>query len=269
MSAVLSFGDRIGSGDYALHSRFSRAVNFIHGGHLVSVVDPGVGGGPINIVMEGIDFSGLSRLQISEGSFALNGAIFPKLPLFDSRLPQIPAVPMRRLRDLLLRKAHPKSLAFLLDESRCRGFASRFEDALARRFQSAAQELRSGNLEAGSRAARGAGFGLTPSGDDLLSGYLWGLHVRQRACGGDFSADIEKVYAAARGLNPLSAAFLDCAREGRFFQRLRDLLAALGGGKPEKMESRLDDLLSVGETSGADTCVGLTLALEKEASLWS
>jgi len=269
MTHVLSFGDRIAPGDYMFHSRFSQAANFTQGGKLVSVVGPSVGGGPINIVMEGLDFSGVSRLDIGTDSLMLDGAVFPKTPLFDSRLPQSQAAPekmrrdMRRWRDLLLRKAHPKSLAFLLDETRCQGLGSRFEKVLARHFQGAAQELRSGNLEAGAHAARGAGFGLTPSGDDLLAGYLWGLHARQRICGGDSSADIERVYGAARGSNPLSTAFLDCAREGRFFQRLRDLLAALGEDTPERLSSRLDGLLAVGETSGADTCVGLMLALER------
>ena len=267
MIKVLSFGDRIQPGDCTLHSRFSQAANFSQSRRLVSVVGPGVGGGPINLVMGGLDFSGLSRLEIGADSFTLDGAVFTNSPLFDSRLPTSGTrLDMRRCRDLLLRKAHPKSLAFLLDASRRAESASSFERNLTRHFQAAAQELRSGNLEAGARAARGAGFGLTPSGDDLLSGYLWGLHVRQQVCGGNFSADIERVYGAACGGNPLSTAFLDCAREGHFFQHLRDLLAS---EKPEQLETRLDGLLAVGETSGADTCVGLILALEKEASLWS
>ncbi|MCX5796209.1 MAG: DUF2877 domain-containing protein [Elusimicrobia bacterium] len=264
MTKVLSFGDRIGPGDYALHSRFDQAVNFTRDGRLASIVVPAIGGGPINIVMEGLDFSSIRRLEVSGDSFSLDGASFPKLPLFDSalRVHGGAKVGMRRLRDLLLRKAHPKSLAFLLDDTRCAGLVSGFEKVLTRRLQTAARELRSGNLEAGAEAARGAGLGLTPSGDDLLSGYLWGLHVRQRICGGDSAADIDRVYGCSRGSNPLSTAFLDCAREGRFFERLRDLLA-------EPSEDRLDEVLAVGETSGADTCVGLMLALEKEDSLWS
>ena len=163
-------------------------MNFTRDGRLISVVGPGIGGGPINIVMEGLDFSGVSRLDINEDSFSLDGAVFPKAPIFDSRLPQNQAAPaktrrdMRRWRDLLLRKAHPKSLAFLLDTARCTGFVSGFEKALVRRFLAAAEDLRKGDLETGARAMRGAGFGLTPSGDDLLAGYLWGLHARQRIC---------------------------------------------------------------------------------------
>ena len=268
MHQVMSFGDIIRPGAYALHSRFSRAVNFIGGGRLVSVVDPSIGGGPINIVLAGADFGRLGSLQVQEDSFLLDGASLPKSPLFDSRLPAPgTSLDLRRCRDLLLRKAHPKSLAFLLDDSRSRGFTSGFEKALVQRLQTAAHELRDGDLEAGSRSARGAGLGLTPSGDDLLSGYLWGLHFRQRISGGDLSAEIKRVYASAKSTNPLSSAFLGCALEGRFFQRLRDLLADLGD--PERIEGRLDGLLSVGETSGADTCVGLMLALEKEDSLWS
>jgi hypothetical protein len=271
MPTVLSFGDRIAPGDYRVHSRFGRAANFTGGGRLVSVVDPGVGGGPVNIVMEGAGLPAADLLAVGEDSFSLDGADFPKSPLFDSSLPDggIAKGGLRRWRDLLLRKAHPKSLAFLLDEGRCAGLGSRFEKVLAERLQGAARELRGGNLEAGAHAARGAGLGLTPSGDDLLAGYLWGIHARQRFCGRDLAADIERVYGAARRDTPLCAAFLDSAREGRFFEPLRDLVAALASGESERLESRLDAVLAAGETSGADTCVGFMLALEKETSLWS
>ncbi|MBI5240121.1 MAG: DUF2877 domain-containing protein [Elusimicrobia bacterium] len=285
MPKVLSFGDRIRPGRYALHSRFDRAVNFLQEGRLASLVAPEVGGGPVNIVLQGLDLSRLKSLEVRADGFVLDGAAFPKSPLFDSALPPRsgaePRLPL--LRELLLRKAHPKSLAFLLDESRRQALDSGFERVLAAQLQDAAEDLRAGDLETGARAAAGAGFGLTPSGDDLLAGFLWGLHERRRLCGGDFSRDIARVYAAAcgigssagpgrtdvlaagaRGANPLSAAFLDSAREGRFFERLRALLTG-----QSSLEEGLDAVLAVGETSGADTCVGVLLALEKEASLWS
>ena len=242
MTKVLSFGDRIAPGRYEVLSRFDRAVN-LAGPGLVGLVTPAVSGGPINIVMEGADLTRVEVLVVRREDILLDGVPFPKSPLYDSSLPAGRPDPSR-LKELLLRKAHPKSLAFLLDFKRGAAFSSGFEKALAQRLR------------------RGAGFGLTPSGDDLLAGYLWGLHLRQRACGGDLSLDIARVYAAGKGANPLSSAFLDCAREGRFFQPLKELLA-------QTSEDRLDAVLAAGETSGADVCVGVLLALEKEASLWS
>ena len=269
MIHVLSFGDRIETGDYAVQSRFPSAVNFTDGRRLVSVVSPHVGGGPINIVAEGLDWARAERLRVQADAFRLDGETLPKRPVFDSALPpgRIAADRLRDCRRLLLRKAHAKSLAFLLDERRCRSFSSNFEKALVRRFQDAARELRRAELEAGARLARGAGFGLTPSGDDLLSGYLWGLHCGARLGGGDCAADIEKVYGAAKNANPLSAAFLLCARNGRFFERLRDLLGALARADAARLEGRLEALLAVGATSGADTCVGLMLALERHMAV--
>ena len=260
MTKVLSFGDRIAPGRYEVLSRFDRAVN-LAGPGLVGLVTPAVSGGPINIVMEGADLTRVEVLVVRREDILLDGVPFPKSPLYDSSLPAGRPDPSR-LKELLLRKAHPKSLAFLLDFRRGAAFSSGFEKALAQRLRGAAEALRRGELETGAREARGAGFGLTPSGDDLLAGYLWGLHLRQRACGGDLSLDIARVYAAGKGANPLSSAFLDCAREGRFFQPLKELLA-------QTSEDRLDAVLAAGETSGADVCVGVLLALEKEASLWS
>ena len=48
---LLSIGDCVKPGSYRLHSCFKRAVNYVHRGHLVSVVDESIGPGPLNIVI--------------------------------------------------------------------------------------------------------------------------------------------------------------------------------------------------------------------------
>jgi len=52
---VLSHGDRIAEGQYRLHSRFRRAANFLGDAGLVTVVDPSIGAGPINIAIDRLD----------------------------------------------------------------------------------------------------------------------------------------------------------------------------------------------------------------------
>jgi len=276
MINVLSFGDRILPGDYRIHSRFREAVNFTACGRMVCVVTGRVGGGPINIAVSGLDFSGLLSLRVREDSCAVDGAALPRAPLYDSGLPAGDGVDISRARrnlrgleKLVVKLSHPKSLAFLLDDGRRRHFSSGFESALVAKAQAAARDFRRGDAAAGARAMRGAGFGLTPSGDDFLAGWLWGLHARQRLDGGDVSAEIEKIYASGRTEHPLSAAFLRCAREGRYFERLRNLLAALLYGGEPQVARRAGELLAVGETSGADMSVGFLMALRKEAGVWS
>ena len=48
---LLSIGDCVKPGSYRLHSCFKRAVNYVHRGRLVSVVDESIGPGPLNIVL--------------------------------------------------------------------------------------------------------------------------------------------------------------------------------------------------------------------------
>ena len=51
---LVSIGDQVRPGLYRLHSRFHKAVNFERDGRLISVVDPTIGPGPLNIVLRGL-----------------------------------------------------------------------------------------------------------------------------------------------------------------------------------------------------------------------
>jgi len=275
LAAVLSFGDRISCGDYRVLSRFDKAINLLSGGRLACIVLDQIGGGPLNIVLSGPVLPPISRLQVSADCCVLEDMVLPRNPVFDSSLPAGAVEPalleknLRALERILINTAHPKSLAFLLDAGRCGAMSSGFERALVGRFQACARAFQDDDLATGAKAARGAGFGLTPSGDDLLCGYLWGLHFLKGSGFPGLAPKIEEICRWAQSSNPLSQAFLSCAAQGRCFQRLRDLLAALSQDDPALLAARARGLLSAGETSGADTCVGLLMALRKEGVLWS
>ena len=72
MTTVSSFGDRIPCGDYNIHSRFRGAINFMDEDRLVCLAAPRVGGGPINIVVSGADFSQVGRLRVTTAGFFLD-----------------------------------------------------------------------------------------------------------------------------------------------------------------------------------------------------
>jgi len=269
---VKSFGDRIEPGPYRLHSRFADVVNFAQGGRLACVVAPCVGRGPLNIVVENLDFSCLKSLRVDQGGFALDETALSQEPRYDSCFPSGKTDPrqaranIRAWQEFLIREAHPKSLAFLLDGGRRRHFSSGFEKVLVEKTEAAARDIQRGHLESGARAMRGMGFGLTPGGDDFLAGYLWGLHARQRLDGGDASTEIERIYACGQSQSPLCSSQLRCAREGRCFERLRSLLGALLYESESSWEQRARKVLSLGETSGSDISVGLlTAALQGES----
>jgi Protein of unknown function (DUF2877) len=105
------------------------------------------------------------------------------------------------------------------------------------------------------RGLLGSGPGLTPSGDDLLAGFLLGCLA--------FGRDAAALRRAVASLAPahtttLSAALLWHAARGQCIPEVAMLAAALtGAGRPGPAAVRL---LGVGHTSGAALARGLLLA---------
>lgn len=110
----------------------------------------------------------------------------------------------------------------------------------------------------------GLGPGLTPSGDDLLGGILFGLHhAPRRAWSAPLRALRRELRAAARAgaTNPISAALLGDLMRGSGYRALHELLAALHSGDDTATDAAVAALLQLGASSGADLLSGLLLAL--------
>jgi hypothetical protein len=110
---------------------------------------------------------------------------------------------------------------------------------------------------AGDVAARllGAGSGLTPSGDDVLAGFLVG--------GWSFGIAVDALRAAVLDAAPtattdLSAALLRCACRGEAIPQVCALATALTSAPA--VERALDRLVRVGHTSGRALATGLVAA---------
>jgi hypothetical protein len=121
----------------------------------------------------------------------------------------------------------------------------------------------------------GLGPGLTPSGDDVLGGFLAAGHFIARG----FDADVERwvgigaiVVAAASGRTTvIGQALLDCAAVGEVGEAVGALLKAVAA-RSSVLQPALERVLAIGHTSGADTALGalhgarLALALVSLAS---
>ena len=167
---------------------------------------------------------------------------------------------LRVLEKLLRASAPARSLAFLIDDGGGRTFASAFEKELARRLSAGVARLAHGELGGGAAQIRGLGYGLTPSGDDFLAGFLLGMHALEMAAGIDLAAERHTIREAARGANPFSEAMLRSAAEGRCFERAMSLIRALFEGAEADVERHTRSLFAVGASSGADLGVGLLFA---------
>ncbi|MGH8930991.1 MAG: DUF2877 domain-containing protein [Egibacteraceae bacterium] len=127
-------------------------------------------------------------------------------------------------------------------------------------------------VDAAARAAValvGLGPGFTPSGDDIVAGFLSGLRLLPEACrtpmlGGDRLAGTlakavsEAVAGASMRTTAPSAALLAHAARGEVARPAGRLLAALVGAAP--IGGAVQELLGVGHTSGLDLATGLVIA---------
>lgn len=120
----------------------------------------------------------------------------------------------------------------------------------------------------------GLGPGLTPAGDDILTGLLAGLHVlKHRApaphhCTSTLAilTDIVERRAPNR-TTALSQTLLFYAARGIAVEPLLDVLWTLGSGSPIRSLTPtnvggLDALLAIGHSSGSDMLTGALLAAQ-------
>jgi len=248
---LVSIGDLVEEGTYPFHSRFNRAVNFTQANRLISVVDETIGDGPLNIVLPDFHASpSRGPLQVFAREVIFEGRKHPIASRYSSTISGKPR-DLSAFKRLLTTTAPPKSLAFLLDESRVQNFQTGFERRFVAHVQHSVHEIFHGDRIEGVRALSGCGIGLTPSGDDFLAGHLIGLHLR--------GENTDDVFEAARSDNIFSNTFLDLARQGRLFGRMKDLIHALmhGGAVRQCMER----LFAVGSTSGADLATGFYMTV--------
>lgn len=270
---LLCYGDCIGPGEYTLHSRFRRASNFLCGENLISVVDETIGGGPFNLVVDDYDSLTSDPVLIRQDSIQINDAqfIWDGTLRYDSSIDTLPQIDpqwfqenLGQCKNILKNLAPSRSLAFLFDEPRLSNTENSFESALRKRFFEGTRMIAEDKILEGVRILKGIGFGLTPSGDDLISGLLIALNVRKLIRRENLQSLIEDIFDAVKNSNPLSLAFIRSAKDGRPFEKLKCLISSLLGSDTEELVRRMSDLLTVGATSGADIAVGLIIGLEGE-----
>jgi len=271
MIKLLSFGDHLEKGIYNVHSRFDKVINFYSGKAFVFIVNNSIGGGPFNIVVDDVDFSELEDLIIAEEYFQLNDekVFFDNSKKYNSELKVSDFNENKFTSNLvffektLIENSSDKSLTFLLDERRKKNFKSSYEIEFVRRFDLAAEYFISSNFLEGIKLIKGVGFGLTPSGDDFISGFLIALNYLQKFYKVDNSDLIAHVYEAAKGENIFTNVFLLAAKNGSLFEKFKNLIhSILYSGQNEILENTRT-LISFGETSGADQGVGFLFGIKR------
>jgi hypothetical protein len=273
MICIRSYGNQIRCGNYTLHSKFASAANFISNDRFAFVVDSRVGAGPLNIVIEGIPIDSLQHLEVTDDRLFLNGyyTLSDDSQLYNAditidwinRTQFIQNLP--NFEDALIQYSPQKSLAFLINPARKKEFSTPFDLAIANRIEDGMNLLLQGDYRMGTEKLKGVGYGLTPSGDDFISGFLIALNVCQKIFSADLSAIISRIHNAAKSNNKFTNTFLDCAADGQVSEKFQKLIYVLDNPGKKETPIYTRELLTVGATSGADQAVGFLIGIKRFA----
>jgi hypothetical protein len=130
------------------------------------------------------------------------------------------------------------------------------------------RDLREGSLNISSAAveqAIGTGWGLTPSGDDFLTGLLAAHSYLGPTDGVDRHA-LGRLRALLHRTTLPSAMMLEAALEGLFPEALGGLMTSLAHGCRMRISMWLEHLTQTGATSGEDMLAGLLTYLRSAAT---
>ena len=257
-------------------SAFARACNLASADRSVlALVLPQIGNGPLNIVVDsppgllaqvepGAPAAiGVARIRIGKLKVDLRRAgTWEPCPDWEALRSQraVTASHAAFLRALCLRYASSGSLLPLLGATPAGNKPAR---AILRSAQEAAETLIEGcrgdsaQLREGATRLAGLGNGLTPAGDDFLTGvmvWIWLTHpAPESLC--QTIADVSESQTTT-----LSAALLRAGARGECSAAWHALLEALAEGSSATQKTRLSAaaqrVLSTGATSGADSLAG-------------
>ncbi len=109
------------------------------------------------------------------------------------------------------------------------------------------------------RSLTGLGPGLTPSGDDVLVGFVGALHWMREQHGIEREVDMvcTVVAEAVEGQSTAVAqSYVRHAAQGRLPQRLTEYIEAVRDGTPRERERSMQNMARIGSTSGCDMALG-------------
>jgi hypothetical protein len=216
---------------------------------VLSIVTPRIGNGPFNLVIaDDLCFS--DSLQVESQVFRSPD----QLMIGEVIIHLLSAKLWNSRPDWTRLYSHRENIARCLMELRAN---NQFSHSLALDLSSALAAANFCSAKIIASKLAGLGIGLTPSGDDFIMGAIyaaWIIHPPKIA------APLVQgiVNTAAPLTTSLSAAWLRSAGEGEAGNVWHEFLDALVSENALRIEERMNNILAVGETSGADALAGLT-----------
>ncbi len=234
-------------GEWQLHSRFTQAINYQHAqGALLTLFRYGKGMGPAGVLLSRAQFSRVTHVE----------RLFKKGTTLQGQ-----GVALYPLRQLHLRVNAGAVAAITLPAvTHLSGLCGALnpppgQRPLASKIITQLECWRQGEKPDWGWLL-GYGPGLTPSGDDVLTGMLAVLHTT------DLFTRLPSFLPPADQLAQLttsvSCSYLNSARRGEFSTPVLKVIRHLQSGRSP--QPAIGRLLSLGHTSGADILLGISIA---------
>jgi hypothetical protein len=223
----------------------------------------------LNVGLRAVCRSGILRFDLSPLTIDLRGASIweAQLPLIDTTKPSL-RQSWSMIWRALNRQQRLKQTALIADDL----FQSEKASLLTRKLSEPVLELilatKRFDVEASADASQkmiGLGPGVTPTGDDILIGYLAGLW----STAGEDKEKLTFIESFGKALslltyqtNEISRTYLYHAIRCEFSSSLINLLNAIENGEAEHLVSTAKEAMRVGHSSGMDSITGLLIGLE-------
>ncbi|MBK5142686.1 DUF2877 domain-containing protein [Budviciaceae bacterium BWR-B9] len=246
------------------HSRFSQAINLQNTrGELLTLHRYGQGISPMGWLLRTADFDQLhQQLKVGDlftmrqqGLYTSDNLLISPQRSMALHLPILSSSVYSALSTLLLNTSHPTGLSGHLGQaiSTASPLIFHFHQQLTNWFAGQQPQWQS---------IIGLGPGLTPSGDDMLVGAMAILHSIPTLRARLQQAPLinSSVKALCLLTTEVSACYLHHATLGHYSSSLTHLLHCLARSSP-MTQLAVDRVLQHGHTSGADTLLGMHVAL--------
>jgi len=110
----------------------------------------------------------------------------------------------------------------------------------------------------------GRGPGLTPSGDDMMTGICASLYLLEKSDHTEFiSLLVSYLYTyGEKRTTPVAYEYLLYATKGEFHSTILNMCSALLQADQNNLEDALEEMEQIGHTSGVDTLLGILIGLK-------
>jgi len=276
-----------------VHSVFDRTFNIIIGDELVGVARNSISRSPINLITDIPSSKNMPSLGVRKGmqvrkvgnrvlvgevlEISLEGAQLwrPKTRAERCLGPELIKRNLELAKQLAASKGGREGLGQLLKhvDEIAAGKMPQTSDlnmvarAVLPRLIDLVKAAKSENVEGVKGTTQkliGLGPGLSPSADDTLSGLtaaLWWVSHSLNKKINRVKKINETVVSCSNKTTLLSQQLLKHAAKGETNERVGELLEAILAGAPPDVESGVEEVLKIGETSGIDMVVGVLVGL--------